>query len=476
MKIARFILFLSAVVWIVSACGRRPAPPISAISATETPALPAAKTKAPTPNMAPQTEPPPADTPPPTDPVKPALPETLPRIELLPANFVEQIDHPYLPLTPGSRYVYEGQTENGFERIEVEVLENKKAILGIQATILRDTVYLDGEMVEDTYDWFAQDQAGSVWYLGEDVSNYENGQLADKSGSWEAGVDGALPGIVMHADPEAHVRETYLQEYYAGEAEDTAKILSTEETVEIGYGVFDQVVKTYEYTPLDPGSQEYKFYAPGVGKVYEIDLTSGDTMALVEYGQGGPAVIDLPVAPESARVDLGTPTFSNPSRVTNPLFPYSQTEQILLQGRVEGQPLSVVYTLLPETRAIEWNGQTVETIAVQYTAHLNGRIVEYALDWYAQDDLGAVWYFGEDVYNYQDGLLLDTHGTWLVERDGPLAMIMPAAPRVGDVYRVENIPGLVFEEIQVKAVDVTVRGTERPGQRGDDRRAAAYGR
>ncbi|MGI0015182.1 MAG: hypothetical protein ACREBU_17345, partial [Nitrososphaera sp.] len=163
-------------------------------------------------------------------------------------------------------------------------------------------------------------------------------------------------------------------------------------------------------------------------------------------------------APASQRVDLVKPTFSNPINITNPLFPVSKVSQTLLLGHVDGKPLHVLYTLLPGTKAIAWKGQQVETLIVQYLAHLDGRIVEAAIDWYAQADDGAVWYFGEDVFNYEGGVVVDTDGTWLANRDGPIAMIMPASPKVGDVYRVENIPDLVFEEITVKATAQTVDG------------------
>ncbi|MGH7538151.1 MAG: hypothetical protein ACREMF_05920 [Gemmatimonadales bacterium] len=167
-------------------------------------------------------------------------------------------------------------------------------------------------------------------------------------------------------------------------------------------------------------------------------------------------------APENKRVDLVQPSFSNPTNITNPLFPASEVVQTLLLGNVDGHPLRVEYTLLPGTKAIEWNGQAVETRIVQYVAYLDRRIEEVALDWYAQADDGSVWYFGEDVSNYRDGVVENTEGTWLAGKDGPPAMIMPAHPQVGDVYRVENIPGVVFEEITVKSVGRTVDGPHGP--------------
>ena len=172
----------------------------------------------------------------------------------------------------------------------------------------------------------------------------------------------------------------------------------------------------------------------------------------------------LPLAAESERVDVAAPSFSHPTEVTNPLFPISDLHSAILNGKVEGKPFHTETTLLPGTRIIESTlGEPVETLVSQYAAFLDGRIEEVALDYYAQADDGSVWYFGEDVFNYnEDGVIGDTDGTWLSGKEGPPAMIMPADPQVGDVHRPENIPGLVFEEVAVKAVDETVDGPQGP--------------
>ncbi len=168
--------------------------------------------------------------------------------------------------------------------------------------------------------------------------------------------------------------------------------------------------------------------------------------------------VDLPTKPESQRVDLVIPSFSNPTNITNPLFPISKLHSAVLLGNIDGALFRAETTLLPETRVVDLNGTKIETSVSQYTAYLNGRIHEIALDLYAQADDGSVWYFGEDVYNYKDGIVEDTEGTWLAGKDGPAAMIMPANPKVGDVFRPENIPGNVFEEVEVKSVDAKVEG------------------
>ena len=160
------------------------------------------------------------------------------------------------------------------------------------------------------------------------------------------------------------------------------------------------------------------------------------------------------------------PSFSDPLNVTNPLFPVSLQESVLLLGQVEGQPFRTEVTLLPDTRIIEWEGQRVEVLVSQYCAFLGGKITEVAYDLYAQADDGSVWYLGEDVFDFRDGAIVVTEGSWLAGRDGPAAMIMPADPQVGDVYRPENAPGFVFEEVTVKSVTETLDGPLGPIEGG----------
>jgi hypothetical protein len=169
---------------------------------------------------------------------------------------------------------------------------------------------------------------------------------------------------------------------------------------------------------------------------------------------------ELPIAPDADRVDLTAPRFSDPTDITNPLFPISDLQSVVFSGRVEGLPFHTETTLLPQTRFIEWTpGEVIEARISQYTAYLDGRLEEVALDYYAQGDDGSVWYLGEDVEEYGDGgFVTSTEGTWLAGRDGPMAMIMPGDPQVGDVFRAENQPGVAFEEVSVSSVDETVDG------------------
>jgi len=194
-----------------------------------------------------------------------------------PADFVDAVDNQLSPLVPGMRYVYQG----GDETIEVTVTNATKQILGVTTIVVHDVVSVGEEIIEDTYDWYAQDKAGNVWYFGEDTKEYEGGSVVSTEGSWEAGVDGAKPGIIMHATQPA-VGSPYRQEYYTCEAEDMAEVVSLSQSVTVPYGSFDNCLQTREFTPLEPDANEYKYYAPSVGLVLEVDVKSGTRTELIE--------------------------------------------------------------------------------------------------------------------------------------------------------------------------------------------------
>jgi hypothetical protein len=187
-----------------------------------------------------------------------------------PADFVGVIDNPYFPLTPGTTFTYEAETEDGLEKDVVTVTHDTKEILGVTCTVVRDTATLDNVIEEDTFDWYAQDKEGNVWYFGEFTTQFENGVPVGNAGSWEAGVDGAQPGIIMLADPQPGV--SYRQEFLAGVAEDMAKVLRLNARVSVPYGDFESCLETKEWTPLEPGQIEHKFYARGVGLVLVEEL------------------------------------------------------------------------------------------------------------------------------------------------------------------------------------------------------------
>lgn len=211
------------------------------------------------------------------------LPQGSETVTLDPADFVAQIDNPYWPMAPETRWVYrESDVEGNAQKVEVSVTTRTKQILGIAATIVHDKVTEHGELVENTFDWYAQDACGNVWYLGENTKEYEDGKVVSTAGSWEAGVDGAQPGVIVPAEPTVGL--SYRQEYYAGEAEDAAEVLSLDEQAQVPYGHFTGVLLTKEFTPLEPKVLEYKLYAQGIGPVLAIGVSGGsDREELIRF-------------------------------------------------------------------------------------------------------------------------------------------------------------------------------------------------
>ena len=197
-----------------------------------------------------------------------------------PADFTSKIDNKYFPLKPGTTFVYRGKTQDATEGDIMKVTSDTKNIMGVECVVVDDRVTEGGKLTEQTYDWYAQDNKGNVWYFGEDSKEIKNGKITSTGGSWEAGKDGAKPGIIMPAKPK--VGETYRQEYYKGEAEDMARALKLDGSVTVPYGSFKDVLVTDEWTPLEKNVAEHKYYAPGVGNVKEI-ATKGpkETLTLV---------------------------------------------------------------------------------------------------------------------------------------------------------------------------------------------------
>ena len=209
-----------------------------------------------------------------------------------PADFTTEITNPLFPLRPGTRWVYEGPDDAGdTEHKEVVVTSETREVMGVTCVVVHDRVTMDGELVEDTFDWYAQDKDGNVWYFGEDTKEYKGGKVVKTEGSWEAGKDGAQPGIMMKADPK--VGDRYRQEYYQGQAEDMAEVLSVDEQVTVAQGSHDGVLMTKDWNPLEPGISEHKYYAPGVGTIFE-EVVEGETghlelLEMTEDDAGGSA-------------------------------------------------------------------------------------------------------------------------------------------------------------------------------------------
>ena len=207
------------------------------------------------------------------------IPQDLPQgaepVNLDPKDFTTRIDNPYWPMDPGTRGTYR-ETDKGGAQLKVVVTvsdQTKKIANGVTARVVRDTVTRDGELIEDTLDWYVQDKEGNIWYLGENTAEFANGKLITKAGSFEAGVDGAQPGIVMPADPQDGMK--YRQEYYRGEAEDNGEILSTNEKVRSPFGQFDNALLTKDTITIEPNVLQYKLYAKGIGPVVAVGVSGG---------------------------------------------------------------------------------------------------------------------------------------------------------------------------------------------------------
>ena len=213
------------------------------------------------------------------------LPQGSDPVTLDPADFVPRIDNPYWPMAPGTRWVSREFDFEGSQRVTVTVLERTREIEGIEATVVHDVVSERGELVENTFDWYAQDVCGNVWYLGENTKEYENGEVVSTAGSWEHGVDGAMAGVIVSGDPQVGL--TYRQEYYAGEAEDAGAIVSLDEQAQVPFGHFRNVLLTKDFSPLAPKVLEYKLYAEGVGPVLALGVSGGsDREELLRFRAG----------------------------------------------------------------------------------------------------------------------------------------------------------------------------------------------
>ena len=188
-----------------------------------------------------------------------------------PARFSTTIDNEFFPLVPGTVFTYTEETEDDVEDIVLSVTHDTREVMGVTCVVVHDVASVGGEIAEDTFDWFAQDDDGNVWYFGEDTTAYD-GDASTKAGSWEGGVDGAQPGIQMLGDPQ--VGEQYRQEYLAGEAEDMGEVLALGESASVPFGDFTDCLRTRDFTPLEPDKVEEKLYCRGVGQV-QADLVQG---------------------------------------------------------------------------------------------------------------------------------------------------------------------------------------------------------
>jgi hypothetical protein len=214
-----------------------------------------------------------------------SLPQGTKPVKLDPADFTTNIDNPYWPIRPGSHWVYREVEDGETHRDDVTVTNRTKTLGGIEARIVHDRVSQNGETLENTDDYYAQDSKGNLWYLGEDTAEYENGKLKTTEGTWAYGTDGAQAGVIVPASPKQGMQ--YREEYYKGHAEDAAEILNVDSQVQVPYGRFQDAVLTRNFSAIEPTVEEMKLYAKGVGPVMELLVSGGSGRTdLLSYTQG----------------------------------------------------------------------------------------------------------------------------------------------------------------------------------------------
>jgi hypothetical protein len=352
------------------------------------------------------------------------------------------LTHAFAPFAADTTEIYFGAGDEGDETILVERLPGTRVVAGVTCVRVRDRVFRDGLLIEDTEDWYAQDDAGNVWYMGEQVDNHEyddDGNLVatDHDGSWEAGIDTAgtgttaQPGYYLPADPQRG--DSYHQEFYPGEATDMGNVLATDVEIELADGrVFTGCVQTLDWNPLDPDGVEFKFFAPGLGLVFEDVLHDGERLDHVgTFRQGAANVPDFAAA-----------TFLQSTTIDHPFFPLPIGGTWSYEKPSDEGLEATTVTVQAASRIV----MGIACIEALYEKTVDGLVHEVARDWYAQDDAGNVWYMGEAVDNYhydeQGTLLSITHeGSWEagLDTDGTgqpakPGFQLPATPVVGQSY------------------------------------------
>ena len=193
--------------------------------------------------------------------------------EIDPAKFTTKITNPYFPLVPGTTMNFEGTRDGVARRSEHVITKETKTIMGVECVVVRDVSSSDTQVLEKTTDWYAQDMDGNVWYFGEDTAEYDNGKVTSTAGTWMAGVDSAVPGIIMLAKPS--VGTGYRQEYRPGVAEDYATVIELDSKAETPSGKYENVVVTLDIDLLDKTKLEHKYFAPGIGFIGSDGMVNG---------------------------------------------------------------------------------------------------------------------------------------------------------------------------------------------------------
>ncbi|MEL7036716.1 MAG: calcium-binding protein [Cyanobacteria bacterium J06592_8] len=376
------------------------------------------------------------------------------------------INNIYFPLTPGTILAYGAineENEDSFvENNQVYVTFDTQNVLGVETIVVRDVEWEEGILVEDTFDWYAQDIAGNIWYFGEDSTSYEYDQEGNflgtnKNGSWEAGVEDALPGYLIPANPQ--IGDSYFQEFAPGIAEDEAEVVSLNESVEIDLDVFDNVLKTREFSQLDPGVFEFKYFAPGVGQILADE-------GLTEVGgepELSPELVGISTFSDATLPTLFTANFESSTEIDNPYFPLTPGSFYIYQGEEVDEDTGEIEV---EQETVFMTSETKEILGitsrvVQENSFDNGVLTEEEFAYYAQDDDGNVWLLGESSteYEYDDaGNLIEVEGeSWQAGQDQNLpGYVMVANPEVGDSYYEQFQIGEEEEQAEVISSDASI--------------------
>jgi hypothetical protein len=366
------------------------------------------------------------------------------------ANFPNptKIDNPYNPYPNGA--VFTAKDADG-NITTTTVTSETRTIMGIPCVIVHDIAKSPaGDIIEDTYDWYAQDKDGNVWYFGEDTKAYAADGTISKAGSWEAGIDCAKPGIVMEANPK--VGDSYRQEYQAGNAEDKADVVALNESITVAYGSFNNCLKTKDYTDLEPGVFEYKWFCPGVGWVRAQDATLPGTPNEDLLTITLPAAPIGCAAPQATYAPASDPSnFPNSTNIDNPLLPLP-TGAVFTAKDADGNITTT--TVTTDTKVIA--GVTC-VVVHDIAKSSDGTVIEDTYDWYAQDKNGNVWYFGEDTKLYIAGGSVSTAGSWEAGVDcAKPGIVMETAPKVGDSYRQEYQAGNAEDKADIVALNESI--------------------
>lgn len=390
-----------------------------------------------------------------------SVPDSVPDFSAATFSSPTTIDNPFLPLTPGIAHAYVAKTDGDTEVIIVEVLDETRAVMGIDTRVVRDRVFVGDWLIEDTHDWFAQDDDGNVWYMGEEVDNYEydedgNITSVDHEGAWEGGKDvadtgmTALPGYMMLASPTAG--QKYHQEYYPGEAEDMGEVVALDVSIDLEDGSSYSALQTLDSEPS--GGSEYKYYVQEIGVVLEETTAGNERLELV-------GIFDTT---DASLPDFDGATFSASTTIDNPFMSWTPGQTLRYEAETEDGTEEIVIEVLSETRVVAG----VTCVVVRDRVYLDGVIIEDTHDWYAQDDAGNVWYMGEEVdnYNYEDdGTLIGIshEGAWEAGLDvanaGVVAkpgIVMLASPAARTSYRQEFYEGEAEDMAFIVRTDATV--------------------